>query len=418
MREVTLGRIIKRGRKATVYNATLGIQNDIDPIDYVVKCPSSSAIDPTVDAVDITEVLYPPTELNEANINHIAREFYIQQKIATRVSGSHDNFVPIIGFRYVKTAEGFMPSAIMHKYPLLLDFIPKILSLRSNPERQRIYLHVLSSILRDFNNVLIRLKNMEYVHGDLTPQNIAVDSNRCRLRIFDFGAAKHTSEFANRFEEPVGTPYYMAPEAINSRNEYSTQRDMYSFGKILQQFLGMDITNGDDETQWCIRTSELLEAALDANAYGISSDTFDHHLDHHTEKWTKNIRESKSIEEYIGLIAEEMTTINPRRRLTINGFHSAVKILLSHLVPLTPVENSEFCDFYAGKLELPAIELPRAAAAGGNMQPLDPNIERRLAGIKVRRKGGPRFSFSPSAVENNTPPGGAEYNASPMPFSA
>jgi serine/threonine protein kinase len=106
---------------------------------------------------------------------------------------------------------------------------------------------------RNFNNEEI-IKNDEYIfieqiikglkyihkngiiHGDLTPQNIFIDSNSV-IKIGDFGLAKKTEIlYENKEFGSYGNLLYMAKEQIE-QNICNIKSDIYSFGIIYMELL-------------------------------------------------------------------------------------------------------------------------------------------------------------------------------------
>jgi guanylate cyclase len=70
------------------------------------------------------------------------------------------------------------------------------------------------------------------LHGDLKAKNILVDS-RFRAKVADFGFSHFkTSKQRNVLQ---GTPFYMAPEYLRRRSEYTTACDIYSLAMIFYE---------------------------------------------------------------------------------------------------------------------------------------------------------------------------------------
>ena len=72
----------------------------------------------------------------------------------------------------------------------------------------------------------------DYFHRDLKPANILIAASG-EVKIADFGLALHESEFGNF----AGTPSYMSPEQISSKQEVNGGTDIWSLGVILYQLL-------------------------------------------------------------------------------------------------------------------------------------------------------------------------------------
>ncbi len=71
------------------------------------------------------------------------------------------------------------------------------------------------------------------LHGDLKAKNILVDS-RFRAKVADFGFS-HFKTAKQRTHILQGTPFYMAPEYLRRRSEYTTACDMYSLAMIFYE---------------------------------------------------------------------------------------------------------------------------------------------------------------------------------------
>jgi serine/threonine protein kinase len=79
------------------------------------------------------------------------------------------------------------------------------------------------------------------VHRDIKPANIMLvigDDDEVRVKILDFGIAKtvdfqdNTVQNLTKTGDALGTPLYMSPEQVNSKN-VTTQSDLYSLGCTL-----------------------------------------------------------------------------------------------------------------------------------------------------------------------------------------
>jgi len=80
------------------------------------------------------------------------------------------------------------------------------------------------------------LSAVEYCHGrgvchrDLKLENCVVDSKTSRLKILDFGFSRHLDSF---LKTPVGTPTYIAPEALSDQNYDGRSVDVWACGVML-----------------------------------------------------------------------------------------------------------------------------------------------------------------------------------------
>lgn len=126
-----------------------------------------------------------------------------------------------------------------------------------------------------------------YIHGDIKPQNFVI--TRGRVRLIDFGIAKKMQVQDTMIirDCPIGTPKYMAPEAIKSyRNpdKFKIHRvsDVWSIGVIVyelacgmspfdqyfkkkngqQEYFFFVQGGGQVEINWNINCSDLLKDLL------------------------------------------------------------------------------------------------------------------------------------------------------------
>ncbi|CAN1833541.1 Calcium-dependent protein kinase 24 [Linum perenne] len=129
------------------------------------------------------------------------------------------------------------------------------------------------------------------IHRDLKPENFlfADTSEHSQLKAIDFGLSIFF-ETGQRFNEIVGSPYYMAPEVL--RRNYGPEIDVWSTGVILYILLcGVP--------PFWAETEE-----------GIAQAIIRGHLDFSRDPWPKVSKEAKSL-------VKTMLDQNPYSRLTI-----------------------------------------------------------------------------------------------------
>lgn len=98
------------------------------------------------------------------------------------------------------------------------------------------------NIFRQIINGLQYIHNNDIIHGDLTPQNIFLDSNNI-VKIGDFGLAKKTERFdENQDFGSYGNVLYMSPEQIELKI-CNKKSDIYSLGIIFLELVNKFTTS-------------------------------------------------------------------------------------------------------------------------------------------------------------------------------
>ena len=97
----------------------------------------------------------------------------------------------------------------------------------------------ISTIFQQMLEAVGYVHGQNLVHRDIKPSNFML--NRAgRLKLMDFGIAKHTDVEAAEYTQTgtgaqMGTPLYMSPEQITESRGVTNQSDIYSLGVLLWQ---------------------------------------------------------------------------------------------------------------------------------------------------------------------------------------
>ena len=99
------------------------------------------------------------------------------------------------------------------------------------------------------------------VHRDIKPANLLLTdkTENAKLKICDLGLSKNTSS-ESCGKTKCGTRYYMAPEILQGRRQYSYKVDLWSAGVILYEMIyGERPFNGHSE----FLVMQSVQAGLD-----------------------------------------------------------------------------------------------------------------------------------------------------------
>ncbi|CAD8146150.1 unnamed protein product [Paramecium pentaurelia] len=116
----------------------------------------------------------------------------------------------------------------------LKDFIDEVDRKKDYPKIKSIFIQILEGIIYMHDNL--------YIHRDLKPQNIFINSKK-EVKIGDLGLCNSIinkrdddlSYSSSEFTNNVGTPMYMAPEV--KEDQYGPAADIYSLGIILFEMM-------------------------------------------------------------------------------------------------------------------------------------------------------------------------------------
>ncbi|XP_078452218.1 serine/threonine-protein kinase D3-like [Lampetra fluviatilis] len=124
------------------------------------------------------------------------------------------------------------------------DMLEMILSSERGRLPERITKYFISQILMALRH--LHFKNI--VHCDLKPENVLLASSEPfpQVKLCDFGFARIIGEKSFR-RSVVGTPAYLAPEVIRSKQGYNRSLDMWSVGVIIYVSLSGTFPFNEDE---------------------------------------------------------------------------------------------------------------------------------------------------------------------------
>ena len=98
-------------------------------------------------------------------------------------------------------------------------------------QHRRVFEMMIRRTMHDALDGLMYLHSVGVVHRDIKPHNLLLDSDG-RVKVADFGCCKDIQEkFSATTRDIIGTPHYMAPEAINGR--ISKASDIWSVGATI-----------------------------------------------------------------------------------------------------------------------------------------------------------------------------------------
>mmetsp|Transcript_32798 Transcript_32798/g.57103 ORF Transcript_32798/g.57103 Transcript_32798/m.57103 type:complete len:373 (+) Transcript_32798:5558-6676(+) len=108
------------------------------------------------------------------------------------------------------------------------------------------------------------LRGLAYMHAkllchrDIKPQNLLVDPVAYRLKICDFGSAKHLVPGESNVSY-ICSRYYRAPELIFGATDYTTAIDLWSAGCVIAEFyLGRPLFPGESGVDQLVEIIKLL----------------------------------------------------------------------------------------------------------------------------------------------------------------
>src|SRR5262249_54219101 len=77
----------------------------------------------------------------------------------------------------------------------------------------------------------------DIIHRDIKPRNLMWLKRSSRVKIGDFGIAKHLNEMRPSGLYVTGTPPYMSPESFDLASRATPERDIYALGCTFYEIL-------------------------------------------------------------------------------------------------------------------------------------------------------------------------------------
>ncbi|CAB9522115.1 activated protein kinase catalytic subunit alpha-1 [Seminavis robusta] len=176
----------------------------------------NSVGDSSVHSKSLRSTLFPCTDRQHRK----KQEFIVEMRLLSRLR--HPCITTVMGAVISSAHEPMLVMEYM-EYGSLYDIL----------RNETMYAggEIILQIVRDIAQGLRYLHSSRppILHGDLKAKNILIDS-RFRAKVADFGLSS-----GKKKSGISGTPYFMAPEYLRGKSEYTTQCDIYSFAIILYE---------------------------------------------------------------------------------------------------------------------------------------------------------------------------------------
>jgi eukaryotic-like serine/threonine-protein kinase len=189
--------------------------------------------------------LLPPERAGERTVARFEREVRATSRL------SHPNTVAI--YDYGRTADGVFYYAMEHLDGMDLQHLVE----QHGPLPPGRVVHILLQIAGALNEAHGR----GLVHRDLKPANVFLcerGGQQDTVKVLDFGLVKETGSDSSGPAQTdvnalIGTPRYLAPEAIHSPSEVDARSDLYAVGAIAYFLLtGCDVFEATSVVALCI----------------------------------------------------------------------------------------------------------------------------------------------------------------------
>jgi len=139
----------------------------------------------------------------------------------------------------------------------LLDLVN--LTLQVEPIKPGLSLRMVHKLTHQLVCALSTLENMQIIHCDLKPENVALTSpNRAHIKVLDFGSSCHVRENAGNLYPYIQSRYYRAPEVLLGCR-YGLPIDMWSLGCIVVElYTAKPLFTGQDGVEQLYAIMDVL----------------------------------------------------------------------------------------------------------------------------------------------------------------
>lgn len=156
-----------------------------------------------------------------------------EREVQLTASLTHPNTIAIYDFG--RTPDGVFYYAMEFIEGITLEELVE----HEGPQPARRVVHLLMQVC----SALIEAHELGLVHRDIKPANIMLSLRACvadHVKVLDFGLVKEVKNESTSMTQEntlLGTPLYLAPEAITDPSRVGAPADLYSLGAVAYQLL-------------------------------------------------------------------------------------------------------------------------------------------------------------------------------------
>uniref|UniRef100_A0A803KTA0 Protein kinase domain-containing protein n=1 Tax=Chenopodium quinoa TaxID=63459 RepID=A0A803KTA0_CHEQI len=191
-------------------------------------------------------------------------------------------------------------------------------------------------VLKETLKALCYLHDQDHVHRDVKAGNILVGYDGV-VKLADFGVSAPVYDInsESRLKEITGTPYWMAPEVIHSRNGYGFKADIWSFG-----ITALELAHGRPPLSDLPPSKSLLFKITKSFRFS----DYDNHSSTHSKPSKKF---SKAFKDMVGLCLHQDPTKRPTadkllRHVFFKNSHKTCDFLVKNLLVGLPTVEERF----------------------------------------------------------------------------